>query len=110
VLRVYKKFNISSINELRERLESGEIEKKLGIRITQHVRQGITQTQDRLLYTADGLRSAIEEYLIDNCRVRRAEVAGDYRRRHGISLRFRCVGSRPKAPSIGRVAGIASVP
>jgi hypothetical protein len=106
VLRVYKKFTISSINELRERLES----KKLGIRIAQHVRQGITQTQDMLLYTADGLRSAIEEYLIDNCRVRRAEVAGDYRRRHGISLRFRCVGSRPKAPSIGRVAGIASVP
>ena len=75
--------------------------------MTQLVRDLLEQA---MCFSDSGLRSAIEEYLIDNCRVRRGEVADDYRRRHGISLRFRCVGSRPKAPSIGRVAGIASVP
>jgi DNA polymerase (family X) len=81
VLRIYNRLNISSVDALRERLESGEIEKKLGIRMAQHVRQGITQSHAMLLYTADDLRVAIEKFLIDKCGVRRAEIVGDYRRR-----------------------------
>ena len=34
-----------------------------------------------LPYKADDLRVAVEEFLISKCGVRRAEVAGDYRRR-----------------------------
>lgn len=81
VLRVYKKLNISSVDELREQLESGAIEKALGQRMAQHVRQGLTETHGMLLYRADDLRDAVEEFLVSKGGVRRAEVVGDYRRR-----------------------------
>jgi len=81
ILRIYKKLNISSVEALREQLENGEIEKKLGLRMSQHVRQGLTETHAMLLYKADDLRVAVEEFLIGKCGVSQAEVAGDYRRR-----------------------------
>src|ERR1700678_71107 len=42
VLRIYKKLSIRAVEELREKLENGEIEKCLGRRMAQHVRQGVT--------------------------------------------------------------------
>jgi len=81
VLRVYKKLGIATVEELRERLESGEIERVMGLRTAQHVRQGITETRAMLLYRADDLRAAVEEYLVTRCGVKRAAVTGDYRRR-----------------------------
>ncbi len=81
VLRVYKKLKISSVDALREKLENGEIEKMLGARMAQHVRQGLTETHAMLLYRADDLRIAVEEYLLERCGVSRAEAVGDYRRR-----------------------------
>ena len=81
VMRVYKKLNISSVGELRQRVESGEIENTFGNRMSQHIREGLTETHAMLLYRADDLRELLEEFLLKVCRVRRAEVAGDYRRR-----------------------------
>lgn len=81
VLRVYKKLNISSLGELRPRIESGEIDRIFGSRMSQHLRQGLTETHAMLLYRADDLRELVEEFLLNECRVRRAEAAGDYRRR-----------------------------
>ncbi|HEY1759181.1 MAG TPA: PHP domain-containing protein [Bryobacteraceae bacterium] len=81
VLRVYKKLGISSAKELRERLDSGELERALGLRMAQHVRQGLAETQAMLLYRADDLRVAVEEFLVGPCGVRRAELAGEVRRR-----------------------------
>jgi DNA polymerase (family 10) len=81
VQRIYKKLGISSVPELREKLESGEIEQALGLRMAQHVRQGLTETHAMLLYRADDLRIAVEEFLLGPCRVKRAEVAGEVRRR-----------------------------
>src|SRR5688500_6346125 len=81
VLRVYKKLNISSVEALRESLENGEIEKTFGPRMAQHIRQGISEATAMLLYRADHLRLAVEEFLVGAGRARRAEVAGDYRRR-----------------------------
>ena len=81
VLRVYKKLGISSVEELGEALESGELEKLLGLRMAQHIRQGLTETPSMLLYRADDLRVAVEEFLWGACGVRRAEVTGAYRRR-----------------------------
>src|SRR6185295_16006736 len=68
VLRIYKKLNISSIEALHAQLESGEIEKTFGARMAQHVQQGLTETRAMLLYKADDLCMAIEEFLIDKCR------------------------------------------
>jgi DNA polymerase (family 10) len=81
VLRIYKKLNIASVESLREKLERGEIEKALGLRMAQHVRQGLTETHAMLLYKADDVRVAVEEFLLSKCGIRAAEVAGDYRRR-----------------------------
>jgi DNA polymerase (family 10) len=81
VMRVYKKLNISSLSELRQRLENGEVERLFGKRMEQHIRQGMTETHAMLLYRADDLRELIEEYLLRAGHVSRVEVAGDYRRR-----------------------------
>jgi DNA polymerase (family X) len=81
VKRIYKTFGISSVEELRAKLESGEIEQVLGLRMAQHVRQGLTETHAMLLYRADDLKAAVEEFLLGACRVKRAEVVGDFRRR-----------------------------
>jgi DNA polymerase (family X) len=80
-MRVYKRLGISSVDELRQRLESGEIEKLFGARMAQHIRQGLTETHAMLLYRADDLSAAIEAFLLGPCAVNRAEVAGDLRRR-----------------------------
>ena len=81
VMRVYKKLGISSVEELRQHLESGEIENLFGPRMAQHIRQGLTDVHAMLLYRADDLSEAIEEFLVGRCGASRAEVAGDYRRR-----------------------------
>ena len=81
MLRIYKKLGIASVEELRAKLESGEIEQALGLRMAQHVRQGLTETHAMLLYRADDLRVAVEEFLLGPCGVRRAELAGEVRRR-----------------------------
>lgn len=81
VLRAYKKLGIASVDELRLKLESGELEQLLGSRLAQHVRQGVTETHAMLLYRAHELRQAVEDFLLDICRVGAAEAVGDYRRR-----------------------------
>ena len=81
VLRIYKKLNISTVEALRNHLENGDIEKQLGSRIAQHIRQGLTETHAILLYRADDLREVVEDFLIERCRVKKAEAVGDYRRR-----------------------------
>jgi DNA polymerase (family 10) len=81
ILRIYKKLKISSIDALRARLDSGEIDRELGLRMAQHVRQGLTETQGMLLYKADALREAIEEFLLAKCGVLHLAVSGACRRR-----------------------------
>ena len=81
VLRIYKKLKISSIDGLRKKLESGEIEAELGQRMAQHVRQGLSEAHAILLYHADGLRGEIEEYLAVKCGAAAVELAGACRRR-----------------------------
>jgi DNA polymerase (family 10) len=80
-MRIYKKMGIGSVDELKVQLENGAIERALGPRLAQHVRQGVTETHAMLLYHADGLRDAIETFLVGPCKARRAEAAGEYRRR-----------------------------
>jgi DNA polymerase (family 10) len=81
VLRAYKKLGIASVDELRATLESGELERALGSRLAGHVRQGVTETHAMLLYKAHELRQAVEDFLLDVCKVRAVDAVGDYRRR-----------------------------
>ncbi len=81
VLRVYKKLRISTVDDLRAALENGDIERTLGLRMAQHVRQGLMETHEMLIYRADALCAAVEDFLLKRCGVRRVHAAGDYRRR-----------------------------
>lgn len=81
VLRIYKALNISSVAELRARLESGELGRKLGARLEQHVRQAMTDAREILLYDAHGIVATVKSYLLEKCGVSRVEATGDYRRR-----------------------------
>jgi DNA polymerase (family 10) len=88
VLRVYKKLGISSIDALRGALESGEIERTFGVRMAQHVRQGLVETETILLYHAHPLRESIEQFLVKRAGAERAAAVGDYRRRVEIISRL----------------------
>ncbi len=81
VLRVFKKLGISSIEILKERLESKETQTLLGAHTVRHLQAGLNESHTMLLYRADPLRLAVEEFLVGPCGAIRAEVAGDYRRR-----------------------------
>ena len=100
ILRVYKKLNISSIEALQEKLENGEIERFLGLRMAQHVRQGLAETHAMLLYKADSLRAAVEEFLLEKCGVDRAEAVGDYRRRVEVIEELSFVVETDDFPSV----------
>lgn len=81
VLSIYKKLKISSVEELKQKLESGELGTSLGARTAQHVRQALVESTDILLYEADRIVPAVEDFLLTRCRAIRAVAAGAYRRR-----------------------------
>ncbi|WP_162601470.1 DNA polymerase/3'-5' exonuclease PolX [Occallatibacter savannae] len=80
VLRVYKKLGLSSIEELRKALDSGQIDEVFGARMAQHIRQGLIESSAILLYHAHSLVAAIQHFLLKKCGVARAIATGDYRR------------------------------
>jgi DNA polymerase (family 10) len=80
VLRIYKKLKITGISALKSALESGEIERVCGGRMTQHVRLGLVETDTILLYHAHSIAEAIRKFLLKKAGAERAETAGDYRR------------------------------
>ncbi len=81
VLRIYRALGISSVEALKERLESGEIAGRLGGRMAHHVRQALNAAARVLLYEADHIAASIDTFLLEYCGVDRVEPAGDYRRR-----------------------------
>jgi DNA polymerase (family X) len=81
VERIYQKLAISSVAELKERLERGDIREQMGLRMEQHVRQGLSPTTEILLYEAHQIVPAVDEFLRNECGAQRVEAAGDYRRR-----------------------------
>lgn len=90
VQQIFQKLGISSVAALREKLESGEIARAMGPRIEQHVRQAMVTTTEMLLYDADDVATTVRDYLLTRGRAKKAEVAGDVRRRVEVvrELRF----------------------
>lgn len=80
VLRIYKKLKISNIEALRAVLESGDLECTFGIRMAQHVRLGLVETETILLYHAHSIIETIRKFLLEKAGAQRAEPLGDYRR------------------------------
>jgi len=90
VLRIYKKLGIGTVEELKEKLEAGEIAAKLGARMDAHVRQALMESQEMLLYDAEPVARSLEDFLLAQRFALRVEAAGDYRRRVEVisDLRF----------------------
>src|SRR5579884_1888543 len=80
VRRIYKKLGISSVTELKEKLESGDVATEFGSRMEQHVRRALVQPHEILWYEAQSVVAELRKFLLPHG-VRRAEPAGDYRRR-----------------------------
>ena len=81
VLRIYKKLQISTIEELKAKLNSGELALSLGANMEQHVRQAITPSHEILLYEADATVAAIRDFLLSERSIKRIEPTGAFRRR-----------------------------
>ena len=79
--RIYRKLGISTVAEMKERLERGDIGEQMGARMEQHVRQALTPTTELLLYEAHRVVPGIEGFLVKKCGVKRVQAVGDYRRR-----------------------------
>jgi DNA polymerase (family 10) len=88
VLRVYKKLKISTIEDLREALDHGEIEHIFGLRMAQHVRLGLVQSETILLYHAHSVADAISRFLLNKAAAERVQIVGDYRRNVEIISSF----------------------
>lgn len=81
ILRIFRKLGISDIDQLKRSLESGEIAERMGSRTAEYIRGGLAERNRILLYEADRVAASVETFLLDRCRVMRAEAAGAYRRR-----------------------------
>jgi DNA polymerase (family 10) len=81
ILRIFKKLKITSIDLLRQALDSGEIERIFGLRMAQHVRQGLVQSGAILLYHAHDLSESLRAYILARSGATRVEAVGGYRRR-----------------------------
>lgn len=81
VTRVFKKLKISTVSELKSKLESGVIGTTFGPRMEAHFRGAFRESHQMLLYDADELAAKVRRYLVAHCGVRRAEIAGEVRRR-----------------------------
>lgn len=81
VARVYKKFGIETVSDLKEKLVEGAIADVFGPRMADHFRNAFRDSTEVLLDEADQLAADVQRFLLHRCGVSRADVAGDIRRR-----------------------------
>lgn len=79
--RVFKRFGIGTVAELKEKLAEGAIAAEFGPRMADHFRHAFRESFEMLLDDADALADEIREFLLQRCGVTRATCAGDVRRR-----------------------------
>jgi DNA polymerase (family X) len=80
VNRIYKRLGIGTLQELKERLDSGEIREVLGARLDFHVRQGLDERPRMLLWAAEKRVPAIQEQLTQ-CGATQVADIGSLRRK-----------------------------
>ena len=81
VKQVYKKLGISSVAELKDALEAGDVRSQLGSRMDFHIRQGLDDRPRMLLWAATDLIQHVETYLKNCPGLLRFEKAGSLRRK-----------------------------
>jgi DNA polymerase (family 10) len=81
VSRVFKKLQIGSVAQLKQKSEEGAIAAAFGPRMADHFRNALRDSAELLLDDADALAAEIQRFLVKRCGVTRVESAGDVRRR-----------------------------
>lgn len=81
ISRIYKKLKIRTIDQLRERLASGEIREKLGARLEFHVRHGLAERPGMLLWNAERTVANLEGVLRNIPDVAKVATVGSIRRK-----------------------------
>lgn len=96
VLRIYKKLEIHSLDELRAALESGKIG-ELDRRTEFHIRQGLASRHFILLWEADKIAPSLINFLKSLASVKEVMAVGSLRRRQEIvgDLNFLVQTKRP---------------
>ncbi|HET6883610.1 MAG TPA: hypothetical protein VFI31_25885 [Pirellulales bacterium] len=80
VLRAYKKLQISSLAELKSRLDAGMVREVLGPRMEFHIRQGLDDRPRMLLWSALKVAKQIEAKLAGISAISRMAWVGSLRR------------------------------
>lgn len=81
VARVFKKFGILTVAQLKQKFEEGAIAAAFGVRMADHFRAAFRDSTELLLDDADLLAARLRRFLLDRCGASRVECAGDARRR-----------------------------
>src|SRR5688572_9261134 len=81
VARVFKRLQIESVSQLKKKFEEGAIRAAFGPRMEDHFRNAFRDSTLILLDDADALAGEIKAFLLRRCGVKRAEFAGELRRR-----------------------------
>jgi len=96
ILRLYKKLQIASPAELREKLDAGEVRTLLGQRLDFQLRQALDPRPRMLLWAAEKLVPGFKSYLASQCGASRVEPIGSLRRKKDTvsDLGFLVAGER----------------
>lgn len=81
VRRVYKKFKIRSLRQLKKRLDAGDIGRELGSRVESHVRLGLDDRPRILLWDANSIANQFKQFLDGFSEISRADITGSLRRK-----------------------------
>ena len=98
VLRAYKKLQVTSLAELKARLNAGTVREVLGARMEFHIRQGLDDRPRMLLWSAQKLARQIEAYLTTIAGITQVARVGSLRRLQDTvgDLNFLIAGGSPK--------------
>jgi DNA polymerase (family 10) len=84
VRRVYQKFGICSVEDLKARLAAGDIATEFGLRMAEHFIQAFSEKPAVLLHAAEPMVNEIVRFLREECGVTRTEISGAFRRREEV--------------------------
>lgn len=110
VQRIYRKLGISSLKELKKRLDSGEIRNVFGSRLEFHIHHGLDDRPRLLHWAARDLVRQFQVFLEGLAEVTRVDVTGSYRRKQDTvgDLNF-LVAGKSAASIFKRAADFAGV-
>jgi DNA polymerase (family 10) len=110
VLRVYKKLGINNLEQLKSRLDAGDIRTILGSRTEFHIRHGLDERPRLLRWATREVATGFQRFMQNGAEVSRVDTTGSLRRRLDTigDLNFLVAGTSA-ASTFKRAAGFTGV-